>query len=696
MGTNIINYAFTTALYCQKRNFLETFSPFILKILYDGDCQMNDTEVCEKLRNNFDLDIPTNTVKSILNGLKSEGLLKSNVKNRDVWQVCITESGKKEVERLNEDEQDVKRRQNKLTLAFGKYLKEQGIEVSTIEIEDTIVEYVKTNISRLSLFHVDDFEDEKQDDELGEGYNYHLTNFITIIYNSETELYETYEEILKGVILRSYINNNRDDIELRKLEPLAIYLDANVLLSLLDFHSTPINIAAKQLIKLLKEDPNITLKTFSITINEISRLFRQYKNHMDDYNPNIPVNSVFYYLKSKGFDELKTDNYIQNLDRIIIDLGISIEILELKEHDKFVGEDLDLYKDIYSYKNAQNTNIREETRKDEVAIHKSALHDANIIIAVKRKRGEWVKNLERSKAVFLTSSFLMDQFCKRAAKEHDRFPEVILDLNLTNIFWLKNPNKEIGIHLHQLISGHSKRFIIENGIWNKFRNSLKELSENETISHEQFATVYSNNQLTLDYLHKVEFDDISFDSVLDLAKKIENDIKRKDELLNEKERIIAENLTENEIKEKELKEKETALGELKSKNQSLQERLELTSKDIEKLKREKELDKYVDNKMDEEFYPLSKKFLWFVVWSIIGITFIFIAEVIDQSFLTFLGLKNSFFYWILKFIGFIGLFIFGLSNFSTMKEILRYRTDHSKLKREYVKKFSTEFENLKK
>jgi hypothetical protein len=695
MLNQLVNYAFTSAIYEEKRNFLETYSPFVLKVLYDKNCQITDKDLAEELNSVFQIDIPVNTVKSIISGLSKHDLVDKKTAVRESWQVCITEKGKKEVEQLNENEENVRRRQNHLITSFVTFLNKKGLKKTNDQAEELILNFVHHNLHKLSLFNIDDIDYENQDEVFSESENFVLTQFIDEIYTGEPILYQTYEEILKGLIIREYIKANEDTTVIPKLENLTVYLDANIVISLLEFHNPAINSAAKQLISLLKATEGIKLKIFSITLEEIARLLTNYKHLKDNYSTSIPVNSVFYYLKSQGYNDMKTDSLIAELDIKIESLGIVVENLPITEENRLHGNDKELYQDIYTYKNEQNKSRTNGLIKDERVIHTSALHDANIIIAIQKKRGSWVKTLERSKAIFLTSSFLMDQFCKRISRLNDRFPEVILDLTLTNILWLRNPKKEIGIHLHQLISAHSKRFIVDNGIWSRFFSIIKSMNEDGVISTENLASVISNNQITLDYLHQVNVEDISVDSVLELAKKVENNIKRKDELLNEKERLLAETLTEKEINDRELLRKSSVIDDLKSENDELKNKLESTSNDVTKLKEEKELQEYIDKKLDEEFYPLSKKFSSLLLWLLAAILMIFIAEIMDERMFYKTGFNNWLLFVIVKISGFLGLFFFTLINIKNMLNIVQYRINHSLLKRKFEKQFKSEFLEIK-
>lgn len=690
MKRYFVNYAFTTSLYSQKKNFLATFSPFVLKILHNLNRVCTDQEINELMVNNFDLIIPTNTIKSILNGLLRQKFVKVAANNRNSWQGCITQNGIEEVEKFIENEQDVERRQNHLIDALGSFLKNRGLLIPNDKLQTQTLDYIQRNLSKLAIFDTNGINEGIEDNSTNELFDNHLTNFVSHIEQKEPLLYSIYEELVKGAIIRDHIENKSELVEFASLEPLTIYLDTNIILSLFEFHHPSLNAAAKQLFELLNQDKKIRLKVFSFTLEEIARLLKSYRINMDNYNPSIPVNSIFYFLKNKEYDDYKIDSLINSLDQKVTSLGIIVEQYDFKKRNEFTKDEEELYKDIYSYKNDQNNSKPNDIRKDEEAIHQSALHDANIIIAIKKKRGSWVQTLERSKAIFLTSSFLMDHFCKQVYKKSNRFPEVILDLTLTNILWLRNPNKSIGVKLHQLISVHSKGFILDNGIWTRFVKTLKGLFSEGDIDKAQFATVFSNNQLTIDYLQNANIDDISPQSVLNLSQRIEKEFKLKDEIITEKEKTLSETKgllsTEKENVSK-LNEEKTNLE--KWLNESVKN-LEKASNEINILRNERDCLDYIDKKMDEEFYPLRNKVLGFIIAISCALLLMYFAEIADYS--DYQSLRIPFQYRkFIKFIGFLYPTIFALINRKNLLLSIRFHLDNSSLKREFEKRFKREY-----
>jgi DNA-binding protein H-NS len=205
------------------------------------------------------------------------------------------------------------------------------------------------------------------------------------------------------------------------------------------------------------------------------------------------------------------------------------------------------------------------------------------------------------------------------------------------------------------------------------------------------ASVISNNQITLDYLHHVNVDDISVDTVLELAKKVEEEFISKDKLLEEREKIIAEKQNETEQIEKELEEKDSALQDLKNKNQTLSEQLNTTSSDVEELKKERDRDRFIDKKMEENFDPLANKGIHLLVSIFVGFFLMYLAEIADEFDYKWAGIPYKY-HKVFKMIGFLYPLILTIYNKEQTGQVFQFYFSKRSLKRKMEKRFSEEFD----
>jgi predicted nucleic acid-binding protein len=689
MSKILVNYAFITTLYNEKRNFLDTYTPFVLKTLYEIDNHCSDTDVKEYLTKTYGLTIPNNTIKSILKSLAKAGEISLETKI-STWTTCITDKGKREIDSHIVEENDIVRKQSELLEALKQYLNENGLtNESSIELDQKLFKYVSENISKLTIFDSENTLEESFKNGFNDPFNYHLTNFIALIERTNNNLYKTFEEIVRGTVINSFISSKDELEEFTSFEPIIIYLDANIILSLLGFHNPTINEAAKQLYELLRTDRSIALKVFTITLEEIARLLTSYKYQRENYNPRIAVNSIYYYLRLQNYDEAKIDELIQTLDKKVEKLGIAVERQQLLDFNNFSNEQRDLYRDLYSFKNQQNSDRQLELRKDEQAIHLSTLHDASIIWHVRKRRGSWVKVLERSKAIFLTSSYTLDYFAKRQQRETNSFPEIILDLTLTNIIWLRNPGLKVGLPLHKLIAVHSKKFIIDNGIWKKFLNTIKQLQGDNKIDKIQYAALFSSNQLTLDFLLNTKYDQVNQETIMDLSTKIEDILKTSESKIQTKDKEIIDKETQLKNRIKQIEDLEIKLETEKEEKVRLSKGQADIVVELREMKRRDKLKEYISEYLDENFHPIGKRAIWFVLLIILNAGLLAIGEVFDE---TDLGISEVAF----KFLKFGSLLLLsivvGLISKLWTADFWRYYFTNKSLRKEKIKQAEVKFQ----
>lgn len=585
MDNILVHFALAKTLYSEKKNYLDTFAPFVLSILASKDKILSINEISEILNNSYQLAIPFHTIKSIVTNLKSNKFIEIIDKDKTVTKFVISEKGKTEFSEFQTDEEGVSRKLNKLFVEFNKFINSKyQIQYELSYTQTEIIGFIRKNLPKLAIFAMNGFEDEYGN--LSD-FDLHCIDFIGEIEQHEPELFTTFNELLRGSILWSEIRKENLNPTEKAFENIIIYLDTNFVLSILELHHITTNAAAKQLFELLKSNNKVTLQVFNITLDEICRLLDSYKKKQKDYS-HLGVNHIYFFLKEKGFDDAKIDLFKGDLEKTLNNIGIGVVSLDR------IDEKNGIYQELYTFKNNANNNLKDP--KDPEVIHQSCVHDASIIQRVSSKRGAWVTEFERCKYIFLTSSYLLDKFAKQRHNIQNHFPETILDLTLTNILWLKNPNSELGLSVHHLLAVHSKRLLVDNNIWQKFSKSLKELYKEGKINENDYARLISKNQITIDFLTSKNNNNFDENSILELSEQIEEHNSYKEQTIVAKEVEVKEKSKElQEVKEmlsEFMRNSEDSVSELK--NEIKQTKDEVKYQEIEKRKEIEKID--VENK----------------------------------------------------------------------------------------------------
>ena len=572
MSNKLVNFAIAKSIYSERKNYLDTFSPFIIKVVAEQDDVLIIEQVDKTLNDKFEVAIPIHTLKSIFSLLDNKKLIELDKSNN--YSIAITNKGREFYQETIENEKQISRRHSKLIKVFQEFASQRfNAKYELSGIEKDISKYIIDNLLALVYYTFDETDQKLLKADEKEFAN-HFSEFICNIEVNEPELFETFQELLKGAILWNEITH-KDNVEKEtEFDELIIYLDSNYVISLFGLESPIRKKGADQLFNLLRRNKKLKIKVYKITLDEITGLLNEYKHYQANYF-DIPVDHIFSFLKRKGFDDAGIDLFISNLHKKCEEYGIEIEGSELLKPEKFTNPEKELYENLYQY-NTELNKKNLKTQRREIAIHNSTLHDISVVSFIKKRRGNWIKNLEDSKFIFLTSSSRLDRFINKICKTNNIFPETVLDVTLTNILWLKNPENDIGCSIQHIINLHSKNYLVDNGIWRKFIATIKELRRKEKIDDQDYAYLISNNQLTFDFLKESEKGKITPSQVLSLRDKIISD-----QIVTEKQLNISRELLQ--LKDKELSDEKKHVSSLQSQLDKTKNVVKVEQSDKEKL-----------------------------------------------------------------------------------------------------------------
>lgn len=246
------------------------------------------------------------------------------------------------------------------------------------------------------------------------------------------------------------------------------------------------------------------------------------------------MNHLYSYLKEKGYDDASLDLFKGKIPELLKQKNIIItEIPKIDVAEKF-------FKDLYDFKN------RGQYKADEILMLQT-LHDASILKHIKSSRSEkWITDFDKAEYFFLTSSYSLDRFCfEHIGEKTDIIKDNILDILLTNILWLRQPDNNAGLSIHHLVSFHSKNLLVDNKFWLKFQKRAKELLEKNEITETDYVKIINNNQYTLRFLEEnkeaTDFDN----SIFAIRDKILNDEHNYKIQIKNQKQIIDRSIEEN-------------------------------------------------------------------------------------------------------------------------------------------------------
>ncbi|MDP2930462.1 MAG: hypothetical protein Q8N56_02530 [bacterium] len=530
MNSKLFTYAFAKTLYEQKRDYIDTFYSFVLIILPEDRSPLNIGSIQTKVKDKFGLDIPEHSLKSIITRAKKKNYL---IENK--WNAKLTEKGIKYLELL-ESESEVNRRINELLEDIKIYLNET--QLSLEDINTIVLTFVNKNIySLISFFNpVSDVIKVDIQKKKIRKYEDKLVQYFEIAEKQKPNLYRTLQDIVYGsVISTATSSQNIAEID-KKFKGVNFYLDTNYIFSILELHYSEFVKPAKELLSLLKSN-EVELKVFDFTIDEIVSVLKNYLKEQYMYVPGVRVNSIYSSLKSESWTTEDMMEFIQKIEAKLYDLSIKIEPtgIELKSYkpkkEEFISK-------ILGCKPEQNERGRN--------------HDLAAIEQIERIRGKPVREIERSKALFLTSDLRLSScnYSEWGHRENMTVCEVVPDRLLANILWLKNPATIKDIPLKSIIAIHSREILVDRKIWKRFYENAKRLKEQNQINDKDLSMIFYNHYIegVLSKLDESDVDKVTTELILEeianASKSIDSETKNK---LKEQTNIFEEQIIQKDI-----------------------------------------------------------------------------------------------------------------------------------------------------
>lgn len=466
------------ALFEQGKDYIDSFWPFLVKILPSDGKALLITEIQNNIKSQFSLLIPLHCLNTIITRAHRQKYV--CLQNKSVW---LTKKGMEYQSNLELD-RDVERRINDLLEDVKKYLFKQSINLSTDEISIILYDFIAENIELSESFlHPDEtFLSDSFKSSGKKKFDQYIYRYLINIEKSKPNFYRTLQDIVCGsiisLILRDSLISNPD----KKFGSITLFFDSNFILSLLGFDDLITSQLSTELLGLIKKEKGFKLKVFDFTVKEISLLLRTYLQEGDKYLQVIDVNSLFSRLKSRGWTQVSVIEFISHIEEEINQIGIDIQptLVRLKEYDPERSEDRTK---ISIYKPEQSPV--------------SQNHDLAAITTTKNTRGHPIRQIENAISFFVTSDIKLFHYnlIEWGHSSDNTVAEVITDRILTNLLWLKNPNTISKIQINSLISIHSHDLFIDKAIWKRFLEIVQSLRNSNTIDDKDVALLLYDNNL---------------------------------------------------------------------------------------------------------------------------------------------------------------------------------------------------------
>ena len=519
MDKSAYSYAFIKTLYDRGDDYIDSFWPLVLEVL-PRPTQSTIEEIQDKINKQFNLKIELFLLKTIIGRARKKNYVEFKLGVRPLY--SISNKGSEYLQGL-EAQDDVQRRINALTEDIRQYFDDHGSEITSERAVQLLTNFVANNLETLVGFLNPSAQPTifaRSTVPVAKSDEINLIEYLEQAKLNKPDEYRTLQEMVYGSIISALLfvkdSNELTQLQETPFRNCEVFIDTNILFSLLGFHSDQLNEATTNLLEQMKQS-GFRLKVFDFTLDELSRVVGGYARVSDIYPSDLKIDSVYSVMKRRGWAITDVNDFLMNIEEIIGRFGIMIERCPDVDLLHYEPESEGLKDALLSYKPQSGKS--------------SINHDIAAIEQIRKKRRRSVRFVEDAKVFFLSANTALQNFdlSEFGHKDNNTIGEVILDRLLANLLWLKHPDTPLP--LETIIAAHSRDLMIDRQIWVKFYKVLEKLKHDNRVTKDQLATLFYHNRIRdiLRVFSTNELDEITDEFVLDEIEKASSEIKQKHE-----------------------------------------------------------------------------------------------------------------------------------------------------------------------
>lgn len=256
------SYALLKAFVNDGQDYLDAFVPFVLEAVTDN--YSSPSEIQERIQQRHDVAIPVHVVRTLVGRLCKQSLVEK-ARNRATYR--LTDSGRT---RHIDDAlaQDTERRINALCEDLKSHLEDDGLVLTLDEVRQETLQLIQSQVDSFVqfLYGSEDAPEARADKEFAVGF----VEYLKIAKHRKPDHYETLSQLIMGALLAWVIGSrSEEDFEVvEEFSGCALYLDTNVVFTLLGLRDEDLVKAGQELLELIERN-NFSLRVFDFTISEI-------------------------------------------------------------------------------------------------------------------------------------------------------------------------------------------------------------------------------------------------------------------------------------------------------------------------------------------------------------------------------------------------------------------------------------------
>jgi uncharacterized membrane protein YqjE len=461
------------SFYEEGNDLTKAFSYFVLQcISYENHTLATVSVAVEEI---FKIAIPEDYLVTILKYLHRNEYIEYTDRSVDI---SILEKGREELDKISSNINKSKTDTEEFINSLQVFLKKRGVSISEADLKSEFLVFLEQNFYDISPLNVAAQLQRKAEGNAGL-YKLFQEYFVQISKADEVN-YSRLKDLVNGAIIAQVIKRPYDFK--RGFKPIVVYLDTNIVFSLLGFHDGLVNAATVEIFEKLRSHKEFSFKIFGFTKDEISRVLYNYIQDKRFYSAKVGVNSVYYHFREKGMTAQDVNLLIRDIESKLAALEVEIDYGHKLLDEEAAGDEVNALGRLKS--------SPEKTR--------TLLHDVSAAAAIRKIRRTERLLFEFCTAFFLTADRKLYQydleFYEHSTHLPPSIPEVLPRSYVAGMLWLKEPLTNAELPIENLIAGARQGALIQNSIWSRFYEELKNQEARGELDEEQIGALISSNE----------------------------------------------------------------------------------------------------------------------------------------------------------------------------------------------------------
>lgn len=422
-------------------------------------------------------DVPSDVIRTMIRRLRSEKLISyKNIKSVNTKSINITDIGRERKERLIQSSSALSRELQDLIKDMMAFLKGNNYSIPQNPSRALIL-FIDQNMSFTSST-LTQMSNHKLKVDSG------IAKYILHIERSDAKRFAFLQNMFFGRLYLSIMRVRSEFSKNIKFDDLRVFLDTNILLSSLGLHGEEAEVQAKDLLSLISKNNKAKTVVALDTVDEAKRLLNNAIGQISNYYAKVPVDSIYYQLRSKGYDVNKINLLIETLDDKIDEMGISVINIDVDQESK-------KYQDLSDNISVWARLFKRPKRPSTLA------HDAAVMTYVSNeRRGLKTKVIEKSRAIFVSPDTAVISVSKERARKYASFPLAITPIELISLLWIRDSgSKDIATSvMRQSIMAYVRERAISHSLWDKFICELGKAVDDRILSEEDVGIILASSE----------------------------------------------------------------------------------------------------------------------------------------------------------------------------------------------------------